>query len=173
MSSCSSKVTLLTLLLGIGLTSYGQTIPIIQDGLNQNPSQISRELILKNNGWLSTSNPSGIGVIPIPDMGFSQIEGNYISGDYKRVQEANSINSIGFTSDSYKSLDKIALYGNFCFTQQKRVGIKYSDNLLPYDGNPYILGNNIPREYSNQYFRFKVKASSYKLMDLFWAGIDP
>lgn len=171
MSSCSIKVTLLTLFLGIGLTTHGQTIPTIKDGINQNQSQISRELILKQNGWLSTSNPSGIGVFPIPDMGFSQIEGNYLGGNYRRVQEANTINSVGFTSDSYRSLEKIALYGNFCFTQQKRTGIRYADNLLPYDCNPYILGNSIPGEYSNQYFRFKVKASSYKLKDLFWAGI--
>lgn len=85
--------------------------------------------------------------------------------------ESGGINSCGFNSSGYKSLKPLNLWGSFKFSQERHRDRRWSDNINPYNGNPYLTGSSVKGKYSYQVFDFSVKMSSKRLFGFMWAGI--
>lgn len=140
-----------------------------------------RMLMMDNNLWMKTSNPSALSLfdfsqnsLNLISFGAAEINGNYTAGDYRRAMDPSSDYSFNFSADSYNYLKHIDLYGSFTFIQQTLKGKSYSENYDPYNGNPYIAGSPLPGDYSKQFFAFKVAASSKLLWQRvrFGVGFD-
>ena len=139
-----------------------------------------RMLMIDNNLWMKTSNPSALSLFDFSangkliSFGTAEVSGDYETGDYRRAMDPSSDYSFNFSADSYNYLNHIDLYGSFTYTQQTLKGKSYSENYDPYNGNPYIAGSPLQGDYSKQFFAFKVAASSKLLWQRvrFGVGFD-
>lgn len=139
-----------------------------------------RMLMMDNNLWMKTSNPSALSLFDFSanskliSFGAAEVSGDYEAGDYRMAMDPSSDYSFNFSADSYNYLNHIDLYGSFTYTQQTLKGKSYSENYDPYNGNPYIAGSPLPGDYSKQFFAFKVAASSILLWQRvrFGVGFD-
>jgi hypothetical protein len=157
--------------LAVGAVASAQHIPTVSNDIFPDESMPERTIILLQNSWLISGNPAGIGANVLPDLGLTQVGGNIMGGDYHRVQESASATSLGFATQSYKSLESVHLFGDLVFKQERRNDLRFSDNLDPYNGNPYVLGSDLAGDYANQSFQFKVNVSSRPLFDFVWVGL--
>lgn len=123
------------------------------------------------NVWLRTENPVSIGIVTMPDIGRTGFDAKSTYGDFHKAMESGGINSCGFNSSGYKSLKPLNLWGSFRFSQEHHRGRCWSDNINPYNGNPYLTGSSVKGKYSYQVFDFSVKMSSKRLFGFMWAGI--
>ena len=123
------------------------------------------------NVWLRTENPVSIGIVTMPDIGRTGFDAKSTYGDFHKAMESGGINSCGFSSSGYKSLKPLNLWGSFRFSQEHHRGRCWSDNINPYNGNPYLTGSSVKGKYSYQVFDFSVKMSSKRLFGFMWAGI--
>lgn len=121
--------------------------------------------------WLRTDNPVSIGVVTMPDRGQTGLSAESTSGDFHRSMESGGVNAWGFSSSGYKSLRPLNLWGSFRFSQERHRDRRWSDNIHPYNGNPYLTGSSVKGKYSYQLFDFSVRMSSRKLFDFIWAGL--
>jgi len=121
--------------------------------------------------WLSTSNPSSLGLFDVPEAGYAAFGGDYLSGSYKRSMDEGSRYSYGFNSDSYRSLKDLNLYGSFSYSQQYLKDKAWSENYDPYGGNPYVAGSSLPGNYVRQIFGFNASGSSRLLFNRIWCGL--
>ena len=128
-------------------------------------------LLKKANSWSASANPASIGVQPLPDLGSVQFAGDHYSGGLHRAMDSDVMNSWGFGADSYKSLKNLNLWGDFSFMSRRHLGRNWSDNLEPYNGNPYQAGSSIKGDYAEQTFDFGVKVASKRLFDRMWFGL--
>lgn len=136
------------------------------------PAQTVRSSIHQGfNPWLRTDNPVSIGIKTMPDIGRTGFDAESTSGDFHRAMESGGINAWGFSSSGYKSLKSLNLWGSFRFSQERHRDRCWSDNIDPYNGNPYLTGSSVKGKYSYQLFDFSVKMSSKPLFGFMWAGI--
>lgn len=125
-----------------------------------------------NDIWSGTDNPVSIGVTTKPDGGRTGFNVGSTSGDFHKAMESGGVNSWGFNSSGYKSLNALNLWGDFSFSQERHRDRCWSDNIHPYNGNPYLTGSSVKGKYSYQLFDFSVKMSSKQLFDFMWAGLS-
>ncbi|MDD2424656.1 MAG: hypothetical protein PHP30_03395 [Bacteroidales bacterium] len=139
----------------------------------KNVSGSIQERTLKStlNNWEYTSNPTSLGVNPMPDYGITYFGGIYLAGDDHRAQQEGSKSGINFYSDSYKGLKHLNLWGAFKYSQSRLKDKAFSDIIDPYNGNPYYAGSALKGEYEEQLIELKAKMSSKKLFNFAYAGI--
>ena len=125
----------------------------------------------ENSVWRRTDNPVSIGIVTMPDIGRTEFDAKSTNGDFHKAMESGGINSCSFFSSGYKSLKPLNLWGSFTFSQERHRDRRWSDNINPYNGNPYLTGSSVKGKYSYQVFDFSVKMSSKRLFGFMWAGI--
>ena len=123
------------------------------------------------NSWLRTDNPVSIGIKTMPDAGQTGLDAQSVSGDFHKAMESGGMNAWNFSSSGYKSLKPLNLWGSFSFSQERHKDRCWSDNIDPYNGDPYLTGSSVKGKYSYQLFDFSVKMSSKPLFGFMWAGI--
>lgn len=123
------------------------------------------------NAWLATGNPVSVGIVTMPDVGRTGFDAESTSGDFHKAMESGGINAWGFSSSGYKSLKPLNLWGSFKFSQERHRDRNWSDNIHPYNGNPYLTGSSLKGKYSYQMFDFSVKMASKPLFGFMWAGV--
>lgn len=132
-----------------------------------------RQFSLENNVWNATNNPTTISFYELGKAsGSAGFSADYLAGAYRRAMDPSEDYSLGFSTDSYNSLDNIDLYGSFAFTQETLKGKKYSENYDPYNGNPYLAGSTLEGDYTKQLFEFNVAASSKVLSNRMRFGVS-
>ncbi len=123
------------------------------------------------NTWLKTDNPVSLGITTMPNAGQTSLNAKTLSGDFHKAMESGRVNAWGFDSYGSKSLKPLNLWGRFNFSQERHQDRCWSDNIRPYNGNPYLTGSSVKGNYSYQLFDFSVRMSSKQLFDFMWTGI--
>lgn len=163
----------------IGLVALGAVSPVeAQPHLMEGDGRVVHadidpryRLAEADNLWLDTANPSAVGVRTMPDIGTAQFAADHQAGDFHRAMESGVMNGWGFGADSYQSLKNINLWGDFSFAERHHRGRRWSDNFLPYNGNPYQSGSSVVGGYVEQVFDFGVKLSSKRVLRRMWFGM--
>lgn len=167
-----SKTIVSALLFGLmSLNINAQSFGISESDFARYGVSPQRVVTFDSLSWINTSNAASLGIFSLNSLGITQIGANHTDGNYKLAAQSGTITSLGFYSDSYRSLEKINLYGRFSFNQQWHSKRLWSDNFDPYNGTPYIVGGDIEGDYSKQIFDFSVKASSMLLWNRIWLGV--
>lgn len=112
------------------------------------------ELMPLLNPWLMTSNPAGLIFNPDAHPGRLSLDYYGEHGDYKRVQQGNSLNQYSFRTERFKKLRKASVYGKFSYDKSFEKGCVYTNINDPYRGTPYLLIDTSGREdiYDREFF---------------------
>ena len=137
------------------------------------PSDVDpvHSLLELQNSWLGSDNPTSIGVKTMPDIGKAQFAGDLMAGNLHRSMESSRMQSWGFGADSYRSLRHLNLWGDFSFMNRFHSDRQWSDNVDPYNGNPYQVGSKLKGDYTEQSFDFDVKLASHRIADRWHFGL--
>lgn len=114
--------------------------------------------------WLQTRNAAGMGSSSLPDSGQTWMGGNFVQGDFRRAQQAESSRQLLFFSEGFHSLKKGMVYGSFQYIQQQDVNVQFSDIMDPYRGTPYLLADSVGGDWKRQSYRMQLKAASGPLL---------
>lgn len=81
------------------------------------------------------------------------------NGSYHRFQEEQEQNKYGFYTNGYALLKNWKFYGDFNYYGQKDKDTKWVDVLVPYNDNPYTLGDENGGKYVKEYFNMSTKGA--------------
>jgi hypothetical protein len=124
------------------------------------------------NTWLHTSNPAGLSLARMMDLGESHFSFFNNHGDYYRPQEAQKTNRGGFFSQRYQRLKSLHFKGDFSFQTIQERSRRWGDVLDPYRGTPYVFADAEGGDWAKQSYSLGVTASTEKLLNLFYAGLS-
>ncbi len=129
------------------------------------------EYLKLSNTWLD-SNPAGLSLSEMHNLGNSLFSFNYNDGDFYRPQEPEKSNQLGFSTENYKVLNGLRLWGEFAFRSTNEYNRNWGVVIDPYRGTPYLFADEEGGDWKKQYYDLSFGASSGKLFDLFYFGIE-
>lgn len=108
------------------------------------------------NPWLSSTNPAGLSLNPSILPGKMNLGYHHETGDFKRVQQGESLNHYNFQTQRYTKIENTFFYGSFSYDKSFEKGIDYSNVNNPYRGTPYLLIDTIGNDiYDREFFSLK------------------
>ena len=123
------------------------------------------------NTWLS-SNPASLSLSEMHNLGNSLFYINNKNGDFYRPQEPEKSNQFGFSTENYKMLNDLRLWGKFAFHSTNEYNRNWGDVIDPYRRTPYLFADEEGGDWEKQNYELSFGASSKKLFNLFFIGID-
>lgn len=129
------------------------------------------EYLKMSNTWLG-SNPASLSLSEIHNLGNSLFYINNENGDFYRPQEPEKSNQFGFATENYKMLNDLRLWGKFAFYSTNEYNRNWGDVIDPYRGTPYLFADEEGGDWEKQNYELSFGASSEKLFNLFFIGID-
>lgn len=149
-----------TIIFTICLVSFWSLSLRAQDeGIDK--KKYSEELLKIYNPWIATQNTSGLYDFTDQES-ISELYASYnnVSGDYARSMDASDINKFSIGSYSYQKYKNIGLYGKFEYQNSYEDNVNWCDVMNPYNGNPFILGDEIGGDYHKELFHMAGGMSS-------------
>jgi hypothetical protein len=130
------------------------------------------EYLKLSNTWLDVSNPAGLSLSEMHDIGSSLLSFNYNDGNFFRPQEPERSSQLGFSTENYKLLKDLRLWGEFTFLSTNEYNRNWSVVVDPFRGTPYVFADEEGGQWKKQYYSLNAGASTKKLFDLFYFGIE-
>lgn len=146
-------------LLVAAVSVKGQSV----DSTQTTTTQQSFYLMPVLNTWLITDNPAGLSQNTQLLPGQLEIGFTHQQGDFKRVQQGNTLNYFKFSTQQYKKIHKTSLYGSFSYDKSYEKGLNYTDINNPYRGTPYLLIDTIKTDNNTadrEFFSFSTAFST-------------
>lgn len=100
--------------------------------------------------------PTFLNITDYNTLGETYFSGNTVSGDFHRAQEPDKTYQVRFNSHRYQKLKSARLYGGFAFTQEWNKDVTLSENLEPYRGNPYTVGDSLAGNWKKQWYNLEL-----------------
>ncbi len=130
------------------------------------------EYLKEYNNWEGASNPAGLSLTNMHNLGNSYFTYNIDEGDFYRPQDASRVNTFGFTTERYQSLGEMTFRGEFTFHSFEEKDRQWGNVMDPFRGTPYIFSDVEGGDWSKQYYNLNFTAASGRLFGLFYAGIE-
>ena len=130
------------------------------------------EYLKEYNNWEGASNPAGLSLTNMHNLGNSYFTYNIDEGDFYRPQDASQVNTFGFTTERYQSLGEMTFRGEFTFHSFEEKDRQWGNVMDPFRGTPYIFSDVEGGDWSKQYYNLNFTAASGRLFGLFYAGIE-
>ena len=110
--------------------------------------------------WANSSNAAGMAFYPLHDYNIVSGFYNYEIGEYKWQQEGDNYRNIGFNTKGALRLGKMALWGNFGFSDSYTTASKFNTNSNDLSPDmPYYVADSIVSDWRRQYYDMALKAA--------------
>jgi hypothetical protein len=128
------------------------------------------ELMPIFNPWLQSTNPAGHLFDPAIQPGKLDLNYNSEVGDYKRVQQGDSLRMYNFRTERYMRVNKTLFYGGFSYDKSLDKNCNYTLVNDPYRGTPYQIIDTMNRDdiYDREFFTLRGDISTPILKNLSW-----
>jgi hypothetical protein len=141
------------------ITIYGQ------ENMRPVSDPASMELNLSRTLWFNSSNAAGMAVAPLQNYNIVSARYDHTSGDYKLMQRGDRESSMIFNTNGALKVGKVALWGDFNFSNDYWKGTTFNTGLFELDPDmPYYVSDRNKGNWNKQSYDMSVKAAT----PLFW-----
>ncbi len=131
----------------------------------------SEDLLTIYNPWIATHNYSGLYFYGQEKISEIVVGFNNTNGDYVRSMDPADINQLSIGTYSFQKYKKMGLYGKFEYINSYEDNVKWCDVMNPYNGNPFILGDDVGGDFHKEFFHLAGGISSALFGDSFIWGV--
>jgi hypothetical protein len=129
------------------------------------------EFKIAKNIWLSTPNSAGFALYGFEPIGDISLSTSRKSGDFKRIQDAESINDLTINAKGYDKVKNFSFYGNFYYKREWEKNKEYTNVLFPHNDFPYHLVDTTGGDWKNHEFSLRTLVASPKYFNSIYTGI--
>jgi hypothetical protein len=123
--------------------------------------------------WFASANAAGLTIHPLRDYNIVSAAYHQTSGAYKLQQDGDRDRQMAFNTNGAIQLGKLALWGNFSFSDDMVTGSRYNTNRYePAYDMPYYVADTLCSDWKKQYYDMSLKAAFPLLPDRLALGAD-
>lgn len=148
----------------ISVASLGQA--------SKNDSLLVIEDNLIMNSFKFTGNPAFLWTIPLPQYGRVNLNGQVVSGNFKRPMQAEKISQVKATADGWKKINNIGYLGSFEYKKNYEQNIGWSAVYEPYEGNPFIWVDSSTGNWDRDHIRANIAVAGQAFKGRIQSGIQ-
>ncbi|MGY4385762.1 hypothetical protein ACVWYN_002808 [Pedobacter sp. UYP24] len=152
------------LLLGTAILSFDMTSVVFAQKGEQHIDRL--ELFRQQiNGFSlgASSNALDIKDVGIPNYALAGFDYSNQNGKFRRPQEADKIQFLGFGANGFQSYKNWHFYGEFNYHKFTKDSIRFANVARPYEGNPFITADSIGGNWRGDEMRAKLQVAYPKI----------
>lgn len=109
--------------------------------------------------WGTSSNALDIKNAGIPNYALAGFNYSNQNGKFRRPQEADKSQFLGFGANGFQNYKNWQFYGEFSYNKFAKDSIRFSNVARPYEGNPFITADSIGGNWRGDELRAKLQVA--------------
>lgn len=165
------KINIILMLLGLSVSfvAVAQEKTVASEAVRQS----GIEMNLSRSLWFNSNNAAGINIMPLNKYSIVNLGYEMVSGDFKKSQNGEKENTLGFNTNGSTNIGKTYLWGSFDYRNIVEKDSRFVTNLYdPHRDMPYYVGDTTLSKFKKQSYDLNVKVAFPQLWDFLTAGCE-